>query len=207
MCSLAPDTPAENCAQSALSELSRKPVESIRYTASAIWRPERTFAAAHQVGQKPGEHCARPLCIGIGERRARNLAGAKMIKLAGVALKAGLDRSQALAAHQLRVQQCDELVLRRQPAHLLVGRKLVHKPIQHMPGHKLQDRVKYCIVVAHGVGSLSCLDRRQNVKTQKNPCHAPRPLKSNRTAVGLSRPSTSFARTIVRRGCPRQARA
>jgi hypothetical protein len=29
--------------------------------------------------------------------------------------------------------------------------------------------------VAHGVAFPSSLDRRQNVKTQKNPRHAPRP--------------------------------
>ena len=145
--------------------------------------PQPAFAAAHEFGQKPREHRARPLCIGIGKRRARNLAGAEMIKLAGVALEICLDRPQALAARQLRVQQGDKLVLRRQPAHPLVSRQLVHQAIQHMPRHELQHGVKYCIVVAHGVGSFPCLERRQNVKTQKNPCHALRPQKLNRTAV------------------------
>src|SRR5467141_2943330 len=52
--------------------------------------------------------------------------------------------------------------------------------------------MEYAIMVPHGVGSLPCLERCRTLKTQKNPCHALRPLKSNRTAVGLSRPSTSF---------------
>ena len=60
-----------------------------------------------------------------------------MIKLAGMALKSGLDRPQALIARQLRVQQRNKLILRRQPAHLLVRLELVHKPIQHMPRHML----------------------------------------------------------------------
>jgi len=43
--------------------------------------------------------------------------------------EAGFDRPQALAAGQLRVQQGDELILRRQPTHLLVGLRGTHKPI------------------------------------------------------------------------------
>src|SRR5882757_3831796 len=43
--------------------------------------------------------------------------------------------------------------------------------------------MEYAIMVPHGVGSLPCLERCRTLKTQKNPCHALRPLKSNRTAV------------------------
>src|SRR4051812_17399537 len=36
------------------------------------------------------------------------------------------------------------------------------------------------------------------LKTQKNPRHVPCPLKSNRTAVGLTRQSILFAKTVFR---------
>src|SRR5712691_4788556 len=66
--------------------------------------------------------------------------------------------------------------------------------------------MKYAILVPHGVGSLPCLERCRTLETQKNPCHALRPLKSNRTAVGLSRASTFLWRLCkVRRGWPGQA--
>jgi hypothetical protein len=54
--------------------------------------------------------------------------------------------------------------------------------------------VKYCILVAHGVGFLLCREHWRMLKTQKNPRHAPRPQKSNRTAVGLTRQSILFAK-------------
>ena len=101
-------------------------------------------------------------------------------------LEAGLNRAQALAARKLRVEQCDELVLRRQPAHLLVGLQLVHKPIQHMPGHQLQNRVKYCIVVAHGLGSFPCLERRQTSKHRR--IHAMRHVHKNQTGQPWDKP-------------------
>ena len=112
---------------------------------------KRALTAAHQFGQKAGKHRARPLRIGIRQRRARHFASAKVVELAGVALKASLDRPQAFAAGQLRVQQGNKLMLRRQPAHLLVCSEFIHKPIQYRPGHQLQNRMEYCIVMGHGV--------------------------------------------------------
>ena len=50
---------------------------------------------------------------------------------------------------------------------LLFAAELVHQAIQHIPRHELQNRVKYCIVVGHGVGSFLCLDtsaKRQNTE-------------------------------------------
>src|SRR5205823_2056941 len=44
----------------------------------------------------------------------------------------------------------------------------------------------------HGLILLRVPKRRQTLGAQKNQRHAPCPQKSNRTAVGLSRPSTSF---------------
>ena len=149
--------------------------------------PKRTLAARHQLSQKANEHGARALGVGVCQRGARHLARADVIEPRRVALEAGFDRPQARCARKLRIQHRDKLVLRRQSPNLLVGLPLVHKPIEHRPRRKLQDRVKYCIVVAHGVGSFLCRERRQNVKTQKNPRHAPCPQKTNRTAVRLSR--------------------
>jgi hypothetical protein len=74
---------------------------------------EPAFAAVHQFGQQTAEYGAGTSSIRVGQRRARRFASAQMIKLAGVAGETGLDRSQALAARQLGVQQGDELILRR----------------------------------------------------------------------------------------------
>src|SRR5882762_904992 len=56
--------------------------------------------------------------------------------------------------------------------------------------------MEYAILVPHGVDPLPCLERCRTLKTQKNPCHALRPLKSNRTAVGLTRASISSKRLL-----------
>ena len=109
MCSLAPYTPAENRAQSALSAFSRMPVESTRSPLREAM-PQPSFAAVHEFAQQPREYRARPFSpASASVERERTLAGAEMIKLAGVALEICLDRPQALAARQLRVQQGDKM--------------------------------------------------------------------------------------------------
>src|SRR6202795_3309047 len=75
---------------------------------------------------------------------------------------------------------------------MLVGLVLIHKLIEATPRNLLQYAVEYTIVVLHGLILLRVPKRRQTLGTQKNQCHAPCPPKLNRTAVGLSRPSTSL---------------
>src|SRR6266436_3510877 len=74
---------------------------------------------------------------------------------------------------------------------MLVGLVLIHKLIEATPRNLLQYAVEYTIVVLHGLILLRVPKRRQTLGTQKNQCHAPCPPKLNRTAVGLSRASTS----------------
>src|SRR5712675_169509 len=57
--------------------------------------------------------------------------------------------------------------------------------------------MEYAIMVPHGVGSLPCLERCRTLKTQKNPCHALRPLKSNRTAVDVIRASINLRKKVL----------
>src|SRR5215469_1938199 len=114
-----------------------------------------------------------------------------MIKARRMAFEARFDRSQALRATQLRVQHRDQLVLRRQPSHALVCPMLINKLLKRSPRDELQDAVQYCIVMAHGADPFPCLERCRTLKTQKNPRHALCPQNLSRTAVGLSRPSTS----------------
>src|SRR5579864_7450653 len=120
-----------------------------------------------------------------------------MIKLAGMARQAGRNRAQALDARQLRVQQGDELVLRGEPPHLLVGLGVLDQPIQRLPGHQLQYCVKYCIVMTHGVALLPRREHWQMLKTQKNLRHAPCPQKSNRTAVAMSQEWRKSSRRLM----------
>jgi hypothetical protein len=49
--------------------------------------------------------------------------------------------------------------------------------------------MKYAIVMQQGLILLRVPKRRQTLGAQKNQRHAPCPQKSNRTAVGSSRPS------------------
>ena len=61
----------------------------------------------------------------------------------------------------------------------------------------------------YGSGSFASLDSIRSSETRLNPSHAPCPPNLNRTAMGLSRPSTSRRRTALTgvRGCPEQVRA
>src|ERR1043165_864320 len=117
--------------------------------------------------------------------------GAQMVEPRRMARQAGFDRAQALGPGKLSIDERDQLVPRGQPAHFLVRPVPLHQPIHNIPRHEVQHRAKYCILVAHGVDLLPCREHWRMLKTQKNPRHAPRPANLNRTAVGLSRPSTS----------------
>jgi hypothetical protein len=160
-----------------------------------------TFAAAHQFGQQAVEHCARASGIGIGERRARHFASAKMIEPASMTSEAGFDRPQALAAGQLRVQQGDELIPRRQPTHLLVGLRRIHQPIQDVPRHELQQCMKYCIVVTHDVAFSLILIVGKTSKPRR--IHAMRLVHQNRTGQPWLDPAISLRQHCGwESGCP-----
>src|ERR1700739_4926418 len=60
-----------------------------------------------------------------------------------------------------------------------------------MPRNILQKSLKSAILLPHGLILLRVPKRRQTLGAQKNQRHAPCLQKTNRTAVGLSRPSTS----------------
>ena len=95
-----------------------------------------------------------------------------MIEPRSVALEGRFDRTKALRVRKLRIQHRDELILCTQPPHPLIGPISLHKPIHHSPRHKLQNVVKYCIVVAHGGIFLVCLEHLAMLKTaeESTPC-------------------------------------
>ena len=68
-----------------------------------------------------------------------------------------LDLAQALGAGQLRVDQRNQLALRRQLADVLIGIVLIHKPSEALPRHMLQSAVEYAILMQHGVASFRVL--------------------------------------------------
>jgi hypothetical protein len=76
-----------------------------------------------------------------------------MIKPAGVALQSRFDLAQTVRARYLRIDQRNQLPLRAQPAHMLVGPVRVHKLLETMPRHMLQQSVQYAILMPHGVAS------------------------------------------------------
>jgi hypothetical protein len=112
---------------------------------------ETARGLADQMRKQAAEHLPRPLRVGVRQRRTRHLFGPEMIELGGVAHQRGFDLAQALRARQLRINQCDQLALRRQRPHVFVGTVLIHKPIEAMPGQLLQYPVKHAILVQHGV--------------------------------------------------------
>src|SRR3954451_3673256 len=107
-----------------------------------------------------------------------------------MARQARYDLAQTGRPRKLAVEQRNELSLGRQPPYPRIGTVIFHKSVEPIPRNMLKQPVKYAD--AAWLDPFPCPKRRQTLGTQKNQRHAPCPQKTNRTAVGLSRPSTSF---------------
>ena len=134
--------------------------------------PQAATSLRNQMGEQRAEHLTRAARIGIGKRRARYRARAEMVEPVRMTGEPGFNLAQALRAGQLPVQKCDELIPGRQPAHPRVGPVRFHQPIKCLPRHVLQDRVKYAILMPHGVDLLPCPKTLPDVrKTEEStPC-------------------------------------
>ena len=171
MCSFALQTPSEKRAHSALSSLKRRPVESIRCTASPILRRRpRPACATRWANNAPNTSLGRVALA--SDKVERDTARAEMVEPVRMTGEPGFDLAQALRARQLPVQKRDELIPRRQPAHSRVGPVRVHQPIERLPRQMLQDRVEYAILMPHGVDPLPCPETLPDVrKTEEStPC-------------------------------------
>ena len=159
ICALAPNTSAENVAQSSLKLESLTLVESISRTASLIARRSPRCACGTIAANKLAEHLPGPLRIGIRQRRALHWGSANVIEPRLVARHPGYDLPQARSPAQLAVQQGDDMPLRVQLARQPVGAVLLNRSFQSMPRNALQYTMKYAILVQHGVVSFPCLER------------------------------------------------
>src|SRR4030081_3414347 len=122
MCALAPQTRAENVAQSPLRPLSCTLVESISRTQSPIFRRSPACKDLH-----------RTRSIGGRERRSRYRAAAEMVKLAGVTLQARFNLAQTPCAAKLPIQHRDQMGLGLYDTAIPVRLVLIHKPIEGRP--------------------------------------------------------------------------
>jgi hypothetical protein len=71
-----------------------------------------------------------------------------------MARKPGLDLAQARRTRKLSEQQRQELALRRQTPHPMVGCVFIHKPVEHRPRNMLLKLVKNAILAPHDVDPL-----------------------------------------------------
>lgn len=86
-----------------------------------------------------------------------------MIEPCLMAREPGLDLAQARRTRELTEQQCQELALRRQTPHPMVGSVFIHKPVEHRPWNMLLKLVKNAIVVPHDVDPLLVSQTPRNV--------------------------------------------
>ena len=119
--------------------------------------PQTARDLAGQIGKQVVEQPPGPLRIRIRKRRPCRHLAAQVVELARVARQPSFDFAQALGPGQLRVDQRDQLALRRQRADVLVGTVFIHKPGEAAPRHMLQHRVEYAILMQHGVASFRVL--------------------------------------------------
>ena len=109
-----------------------------------------------------------------------------------MAVQPGDDLAQARCPGQLAIKQRHQLALRGQPANPRIRPVHRHQPVKLGPRQMLQNSMKDAIMMAHGVDPPSRVRIvGETSRTEWSQCHAPCPAKLNRTAVGLSRPSTA----------------
>src|SRR6185312_16930626 len=115
-----------------------------------------------------------------------------MVELAGVAFQVFFDLPQPSRPAKLPQQQRDQVRLARHAPLVRIGLVSFHKLVESSPRNLLQQVMQNDILVTHGVDPLA-------VQMIRNPLNSSRinvvhflKQKSCRTAVGLSRASTSF---------------
>ena len=135
--------------------------------------------------QQIGEQFARPFAVGIGQGRALRQLGAEVVKPDRLARHPGDDLAQARRSGQLRVDHRDQLAFRRQPANPPIGAAHLDQSFKLAPRYLLQHLVKHAIVMPHGIAPRVRIVG-QTSRTEWNQCHAPCPVKLNRTALWTS---------------------
>jgi len=145
----------------------------------------------HHFAKQFGEHRAWTSQVGIGQGRALRRPHPQVIKPGRMARQSGDDLAQAHRPRQLAVQQCNKLAFCVQAPNPRIGPVFVDQPLKHIPRYVLQDSMKNAILMAHGIDPPSRVRTvGKTSRTEWNQCHAPCPVKLNRTAVGQARPST-----------------
>jgi hypothetical protein len=138
--------------------------------------------------QQVAERRHRPVAVGVGQAAAVRRARAHMIQSGGVAVRAGRDLAQARRSRELAVQQRDQVALAGEAARVARCPMPFDRPVERIPRHQLQHRMKHAIVVRHGVALLMSGD----VAKRRTPSriNAVRLVQQNlcRTAVGQARP-------------------
>ena len=141
-----------------------------------------------QPRKKSGKHLGAAKSVGVRKGRARHRARTQMVKSRRMALKRADDVPQTFGAGQLPVKQGQKLALGRQLAHTRIRAMLFHKTLECAPRKVLRDRVKYAILMPHGLASFSCPNPSPNDSNRGINAVRPVHIKLNRTAVGQARP-------------------
>ncbi len=176
MCALAPNTSAENVAQSALRLDSFTLVE-INETNRVLQRPP-------QAAMRLRQH--------VRAQFTKHLQGRWLLASDNVERFTGLLQGDRAAPHgspgrprslasscpaHLPIKQRYNMLLRRQPARPVIRTVLLNSAIQPLPRQMLQHFARLQYSDAAWRSPSSCLEHWRMLKTQENPRHAPRPLK------------------------------
>ena len=142
--------------------------------------------------EKTREYLRITAAVGVRKGRTRRGDAARMIKPPLMALHRIFDVAQRAGARQLAIQQRQKLTFGRETTHQLVAAMVLHKLVERSPGNEFQNVAKHSIRMRHGADPFHVQLSRKTLDTIKiNAVHLAQ-QKSSRTAVGLSRASTSF---------------
>jgi hypothetical protein len=166
----------------------------------AVERAAQTaIGLRHQCSKQRLEHRTRAVCVGIGERRAGNLARAQVVQSHRLAVHPGHRLAQTAEARQLPDQQRHELTLRGERPHPFVRLVRRDQIVEHLPWKVVQHPVQDRIPMLHratlfvSMAAKQCHHRVESAQVGRS-------AKFHRTAVGLTRPSRAATDGRVRPG-------
>jgi hypothetical protein len=149
--------------------------------------PQAAPRLAHHLGEQAGEHRRRSARVGIGQRRARHLAGAEVIESRLVTRQRRLDLAQRHGPGELAVEQRHQLASRGQSPYPPVGLVLSHQPIEFRPRNMLQKPLQDAMVMPHGVEPLP-VSRTPARCSEPSRINAMRPVQQNSTGQPWVKP-------------------
>ncbi len=123
--------------------------------------PQGSAGQSRQLGEGLGEDRQRAAGVGIGERRARQLADPQVIMMVGVGIPSRLQPAQAPDPAKLGADQHQQMLPAAERLVVGIAGMTIHKPIEPTTRDRLEKVAKNAIAVAHARSCFLSLDNQK----------------------------------------------